>query len=163
NDQRGAGFARTKGPAPDIGAFEATSSDLPIATITPPADVTTSGGMSYILTVAYADATAINVSSLGDTDIHVTGPGGFDTFAKFQGVDVNSNGSPRVATYSLTPPGGSWDSADDGNYTVNMEPNQVADSDGNPVPAGTLASIRVLIPRTLVVNATNDEATDTDG
>src|SRR5205823_5885352 len=79
-------------------------------------------------------------------------------------VDAGTNGTPRVATYTFTPPGGSWDGPDSGTYTVSIAANQVFDTDGpNAVAAGTLGTFAVLIPRTFTVNATNDQTTDTDG
>ena len=57
--------------------------------------------------------------------VGLTGPGAFSALATFVSVDVTSDGTPRVATYRIIPPGGSWDGADTGVYTVAVEPNQV--------------------------------------
>ena len=115
-----------------------------IATTT---DVTAAGGMLYSFTVLYADDGEINVNTLGSNDIRVTGPGGFDLAAAFIGVDVNFNGTPRIATYSIVPPGGSWDFADNGTYTVVMQANAVYDSIANPVAAGNIGSFTVMTPK----------------
>src|SRR5262249_7676864 len=108
-------------------------------------NVTTAGGTIYTFTVTYSDNVAINVASLDSNDVRVTGPGGFNQLATFVSVDNASNGTPRTATYIITPPGGSWDVADNGAYTVVMEANQVFDTTGNPVAAGPLGTVQVTI------------------
>src|SRR5207253_11277878 len=146
SDQRGTLFPRVQGAAADIGAFE-RSNNAPSASGTFP-NVTTPGAASYTLTVTYPDASAVNISTLDNSDIRVTGPNGFNQLATFVSVDVNTNGSPRVATYRITPPGGSWDGADNGTYTVSVEPNQVANTSGFTVPAAAIGGFQVLLPVT---------------
>src|SRR5262249_48764784 len=130
-----------------LGTFQATIPDT-----TPPTasgtfgNVTTAEATSYTLTVTYSDNVAINVSSLDSSDVRITGPNGFNVLAAFQSVDVNTNGTPRVATYKITPPGGSWDFADNGSYTVALEASQVSDTSGNFAAAGTLGTFQVTIP-----------------
>ncbi|HTK74016.1 MAG TPA: right-handed parallel beta-helix repeat-containing protein, partial [Gemmataceae bacterium] len=150
-DQRGAGFARVSGPQADIGAFEVQRPTAMAAF----ADVTTAGGTGYTLTVTYADATAVNVATLDSNDIRVTGPNGFNALATFVGVDNTANGTPRIATYRLTPPGGSWDRADDGAYRVTVEPGQVFNTAGADMPAGTVGTFQVLLPTLTVTNTSN--------
>ena len=74
----------------------------------------------------------------------ISGPGGFDVPATFVSVVFNASGNQAVATYSIIPPGGSWDSADNGTYTVVMQPNQVFDQLGNPVAPGDIGSFTVM-------------------
>src|SRR5262249_2700694 len=120
------------------------------------ADMTAAGGTAYTFTVTYSDDAAIAFSSLGDGDVRVTGPNGFTAPATLVSVDVNSDGTPRTATYRITPPGGTWDGADAGTYTVAVESGQVTDAAGNAVPAGPLTSFRVVLPGTLVVTNADD-------
>jgi hypothetical protein len=121
------------------------SAEDPTATATA-ANVTTAGDTSYAFTVSYADDGSIDTDTIGDGDVRVAGPGGFDTAAAFVSVNFKSQGSPRVATYSIVPPGGSWDAADNGTYNVAMQANQVTDSLGNPVKAGIIGSFSVNAP-----------------
>src|SRR5262249_30127820 len=74
----------------------------------------------------------------------------------FVGVDVNTNGSPRTATYRFTPPGGSWDGTDNGIYTVTQVANQVLDTTGRAAPPATLGTFRVVLPAAFVVTNAND-------
>lgn len=151
-DERGQ--PRVGGAAADIGAYESAFS-VPAA-LTTVSDVTTSGGTSYVFNTSYIAVAGINVATLDSNDLRVTGPGGFNALATLMGVDSNTNGSPRIATYRFTAPGGSWDHADDGTYTVSMEPGQVKDIDGIAVLLGAVGSFRAFIPRTLVVTNAND-------
>src|SRR5262249_31086583 len=72
----------------------------------------------------------------------------------FVSVDTNSNGTPRVATYRITGPGGIWDAAENGSYTVTMVTNQVKDTSANAVVAGALGSLTINISDTTAPTAT---------
>lgn len=115
----------------------------PTATTTP-ASVTTAGGTSYSFLVRYADDGEVNISSIDDNDIRVTGPVGFDVAAML--VSANYVFNNVDATYSIVPPGGSWDSTDNGTYSVVMQANQVFDGIGNPVKPGVLGTFQVTAP-----------------
>jgi parallel beta-helix repeat protein len=154
SDQRGTGFARVQGNGADIGAFE-RASNFPTASGTFP-NVTTAGGTSYTLQVTYSDSTAINVSTLDSNDIRVTGPNGFNQLATFVSVDNNTNGTPRTATYTITPPGGAWAATANGTYTVSVEQNQVANTSALTVPGAAIGAFQVLLPQTYIVTNTND-------
>src|SRR5262245_45514923 len=113
-DQRGPGFARTVGPGTDIWAYEALYTPLGASGLF--ADVT-AVGTTYTFTVTYSDMFGIAVGTLGPGDERVTGPNGHSALAALVGRDQTSDGTPRVATYRVTPPGGDWDGGDNGTYT----------------------------------------------
>ncbi|MBX7105756.1 MAG: right-handed parallel beta-helix repeat-containing protein [Gemmataceae bacterium] len=155
-DQRGVGFPRVVGAAADIGAAEGVL-QIPVGQdITP--DVSAYGPTTQTVTVKYFDAAGIAVSSLGTGDIVVEGPGGFSAVPIFDGVDVAGNGSPRVATYHFTPPGGAWDTPDNGTYTVRVVAGQVANINGVTAPAEQVGSFNVAVytPINFVVTNTLD-------
>jgi hypothetical protein len=128
------------GAAVDLGVYEA----LPAVASIMRADAnSTNAAAVYTITIVYADSLALDVSSLGDGDLRVTGPGGFDQPATFAGVTPAGDGTPRTATYHVTPPGGTWDDADHGAYTVALEADQVRDTAGNAAAAGTLGTFKV--------------------
>ena len=118
---------------------------LPPTALATAANITNGGGTAYAFTVTYSDNGAVNVATIGNGDVNVSGPGGFNAPATFISLNLNSNGTPRTATYQITPPGGSWDNADAGTYTVNINPTQVADTEGNFVPAGSLTTFTVTL------------------
>jgi hypothetical protein len=109
-------------------------------------DVSTAGGTSYSFTVRYSDDGPIPDNSFDDNDVRVSGPGSYDVPAKFISASFNGSGQQATVTYSIIPPGGSWDSADNGTYTVVMQADQVFDGLGNPVKAGAIGSFTVNVP-----------------
>ncbi len=160
-DNRGTGFAREVPTGfPDIGAYERIPGQ-PVATPGSVPDVTTDSPATnpYKFSIVYADDTAINVSTLGTGDIVVTGPNSFNQTATFVGVDINTNGSPRIATYQITPPGGSWDFHDNGNYTVTLQANEVKSTSNIAVLPGTIATFNVGVLGTVLVTNANDSGT----
>jgi phosphodiesterase/alkaline phosphatase D-like protein len=134
----------------------ATSSDRTFTTTAPPdltaptasltlaPDVTTSGN-SYDIKVTYSDNVAVDVASITTGDITVDGPNSFSAIPSMVSVNTAGNGTPRVATYRFTPPGGTWTTEDNGTYTISMAANQVKDTSGNWVAAGTLGTFAVSV------------------
>jgi hypothetical protein len=107
------------------------------------ANISTSGGSVQPFTIVVSDNLAIDIASLDGSDIRVTGPGGFNQPATLVSVTPATTGTPRTATYQISAPGGAWDNADNGIYTVALQANQVGDTAGNPVAAGTLGTFSV--------------------
>ncbi len=101
------------------------------------------------ITVTYSGGPGLDVSDLGTGDIRVTGPGSYDQIATFVSVDVNSDGTPRVATYRTPAPQNSWTSSANGNYSIALLDNEVRDVNGDPIPAGAIGSFVVDIPTDL--------------
>jgi predicted outer membrane repeat protein len=156
-DQRGGAFARVVGAAVDIGSIESQPPYLPIAVATA-APVTTAGEPTYEFTVTYSDPLGprgmIDLDTVvgNDAAVRVTGPNGFDVPATYVSIDLRTNEWP-TATYRITPPGGTWDPADIGAYTVRMQANQVADADGNFVAAGAIGTFDVRSPYVVTTTA----------
>jgi hypothetical protein len=122
------------------GEFYTIDKTAPTAGSLAAPNVTVSGGTIYSFTLTYSDSLAIDITSVDGSDIRVTGPGGFNQLATLVGVTPAGSGTPRTATYQITAPGGAWDSADGGTYTIALEANQVFDSVGNPINASVLGS-----------------------
>lgn len=111
---------------------------------------------SYDFTVTYTDDSAIDVSTLDSNDVRVTGPNGFDVLAQFLGVDVNTDGSPRTATYRIAAPGGTWGIADSGTYTISVEASEVSDTSGSFAAAGAIDSFEATLTRDTQSQARED-------
>ncbi len=114
----------------------------PIASLSA-ANVTVGGGTVYQFTVTYSDDTAMNLATLDGGDIRVTGPNFFTQMAALVSISTPQSGSPPTATYQINAPGGRWDLADNGIYTLILEPNQVSDTSGNFIPTATLGTFLV--------------------
>lgn len=101
------------------------------------------GETSYSFSVTYSDDFEVWVFGLDTDDVTVTGPGGALTVT---GVSepTGTDGSPRTATYTVIPPGGSWDSEDNGTYTIGVVGSEVWDIFGESVVAdASLATFNV--------------------
>lgn len=162
SDQRGLGYVRSyadSGPAiTDIGAIEVQTVGAPVAAGTG-ANITAAGATTYTFSVAWSDpfgspngvlASSINGNS---TALRIIGPNGFDAPVTFVSIDSTSDGLTRTATYSFTPPGGSWDALDFGEYRFVVQASQVQDLEGNFVGTNTVGGFTVDIPFFTVINA----------
>ncbi|MCA0940154.1 carbohydrate-binding protein, partial [Salipiger pacificus] len=121
---------------------------VPVVDAVIAADITVAGAATASVVVTFSDDVALDASSIDVSDITVTGPNGPLTVTGVS-LDAAGNGSPRSATYTVAAPGGSWDTADNGAYTVALQAGQVLDTSGNAVAAnGALTSFNVAVPVT---------------
>lgn len=102
-----------------------------------------SNANAHTFTVSYSDNTGIKDSTIGNGDVRITGPNGFNQAATL--ISINGSGSRRTATYRINAPGGSWDSADNGSYNISMQSGEVEDTSGNSVSAGTIGAFDVSV------------------
>jgi hypothetical protein len=109
------------------------------------------GQTSYTFTVTYSGAAGINASTLPGAVVTIQPPSGVGgpitaTIVSTEAVgrtDPFGNAQSFIVTYEITPPGGSWTSADNGTYSVSLGGKPVEDADGQPIPGGTLGSFEV--------------------
>jgi len=134
----------------------------PTANLGAISNITTAGGTSQSLTVTFSDNNAVDVSSLDSSDVLINWSGG-DISAQFVSVDTNSNGTPRTATYSFIPPGGSWDDTDNATYTVKLQGSQVKDALGNLNAATSLGTfnVNVAVPKPIPIPLVTPSVTTT--
>jgi hypothetical protein len=114
-------------------------------------NLTEVGSTSHLFAVTYTDDLAIDAGTLGDDDVVVTGPGGYSRTGELVTVDLPGGGTPRVATYRIAAPAGSWSFADNGAYTVAMRGGSVADTEGEFVPGGALGGFTCAVPAVVYV------------
>ncbi len=105
----------------------------------------------YTFTITFADNVAVAAASLSGSVVQVLPPGAAApiTATVSSVVDVggaNASGDARsvIVTYEITPPGGSWSSADAGIYTITLGGSPVTDLAGNAVAPGTIGTFTVL-------------------
>jgi hypothetical protein len=144
-----------------IGQYFISGTVVQSAIVTPPGaelaitDITEPGVAGKLFTVTYSDDLAVDVASIGNDDIRVTGPNGYNRPAALVSVDLLSNGSPRIATYRIDPLNGTWSESDNGDYTVTIQPNAVSDTEGEFVPARTLGTFAVAVSRAIYFASMN--------
>jgi hypothetical protein len=106
-------------------------------------DIKVGASATYRFQVRYTDDSAVQVNSFGDLDIRVIGPNGFSQAATFVSADSKTDGAVRTATYQITAPGGSWNSADVGTYAISLNANGVKDTSGLYASAASLGTFAV--------------------
>lgn len=126
----------------NIKLYEAADEIAPTASLSVE-DVTEPGGDRQTFTVTYTDNKGIDISTLDSSDLYVIGPNEFDAETTFVLVDSNNNGTPRTATYQIEAPGGTWNTVDNGTYSVVLRSNHVGDINGNFIPSQTLGTFQV--------------------
>ncbi|MCA9122831.1 MAG: VCBS repeat-containing protein [Planctomycetaceae bacterium] len=111
-------------------------------------DVSVADGTSYEFAVSVRDNVAVDVDSFDDFDIAVRLVDGpvFQGLARFKSATPSTDGSPIEVVYELTPPGGAWDSADNGTYEISVQPNQLRDTSGNAARDEVLGTFAVQTP-----------------
>jgi ELWxxDGT repeat protein len=139
----------TNDDASQLAAIDADGKATIISPMAPSAtldarDTVAAPGLTYTFTVSYRHhdpAAEGTFETFDDTNLYVTGPNGYAAYAKFVDVDWGSSG-PRAASYTMQPPGGSWNNLDKGTYWVWMRDHGVKDG-AVYVPAGPLGSFLV--------------------
>jgi parallel beta-helix repeat protein len=126
-------------------------------------EVAEAGSAAYTFTVTFSDDRAVDIASLDGSDLLVTAPGGASLPVEFLSVAPATLGSPRTATYSVQPPDGAWDLADNGTYAVTLQPSQVKDTSGNFASAGAIGSFDVAVPSEVVGRYVFYNASPADG
>jgi hypothetical protein len=117
----------------------------PIATLE--AAPVTLWGSTYVFRVAYTDDVAINPATIDGGDLTITGPNNFNRPARFWRSTTSNAGRTVHAYYKISAPGSVWDAADNGTYTVDLNPYQVRDTTGNSLRSGTLGTFAVAVPQ----------------
>jgi len=123
-----------------------TSAGVPTATLSSVASITAASASAKTFVVTYADDTAVDYSSIATGNCTVTGPHSYSESATLVSVDVESDGTPRVATYSVPAPTGGWDWDTNGTYTITLGEEEVCDTSTNYVESGTLGTFTCAVP-----------------
>ncbi|HEY6563235.1 MAG TPA: hypothetical protein VIY86_01955, partial [Pirellulaceae bacterium] len=108
--------------------------------------ITAAGGTSHTISVTYTDNAALNASTIGPGDIEIVAPNLAVIPATYVSRSSDSNLASIIGMYSIAAPGGTWDPADNGTYTVRVLASQVLDTSGNSVSAGNVGTFQVSTP-----------------
>lgn len=101
------------------------------------------GSRTYRFNVTYRDAgVGLRSATINSQDVLVVGPRLYKAMAKLISATKKADGS-IVVTYQAPAPGGSWNSADTGVYTLWLQAGQVGDLAGNMAPKKSLGTLRV--------------------
>jgi hypothetical protein len=105
----------------------------PTATLTSAPDVTTVGGTTYTVRMTYTDTDgSISAASIGSNNIAIAGLS-YSSFSIISG----SGTATTAVDYVFTPPGGSWNGADNSTYTIALGSSPATDNQSAAVTALT--------------------------
>lgn len=102
---------------------------------------------TYVFKVTYTDDQAVDVRTLDDADLTISGPNGLGRRAKFWRSVPEVNAAIVGAYYKMSAPGGVWDAFDNGAYTITLNASQVRDADGNSARSAYLGNFAVSVPQ----------------
>ena len=100
-------------------------------------------GRFYQLQITYTHPSGVDLASVNTGDIVATGPNGFTQQVPLLKAKARRRGTQVVAIYRLPAPGGTWDQADNGVYTLTLQAGAVTATDGTATVAGTLTRFLV--------------------
>lgn len=106
-------------------------------------DIFNLGGTTYQFRVAYSSAAPMSLATLDGNDLVVRGPNGYVASARLVSTSDSSDDVYVVGTYEVTAPGGTWDTADLGPYSIDLQAGQVSTVLGAALAAQTVGSFNV--------------------
>ncbi len=109
----------------DLGAFEFVDIFAPSASLSfAPGDITGIFGQETF-SVDFADDAPIDQSTLGVSNIQVSPTAPIELLGT---RNVSNGGRSLTVDYRITPPGGFWDAAENGTYTLSLAASEVFDT-----------------------------------
>jgi nucleoid DNA-binding protein len=107
----------------------------------------------YYFTVQFSDDVGIKASTiggknseLGELDVRVSGPNGFNQLARATKTKATADKKGRIVTYAVGAPGGVWDFTANGLYRIDLLEAQVSDLMGNFLSSTSVGNFSVAVP-----------------
>ena len=119
------------------------ASDVPIPELSAE-PVVDGGAADYDFVGIFRRNYLLDHSTLDSHDMLVTGPNGFSQEGSL--AEVMPGGFTSWARYRIAAPGGSWDTSDNGIYTISLLPDAVFDVGGIAISPAALGTFVVNIP-----------------
>lgn len=138
------GNPRVDGIAADIGAAETVGGGIePVAVRASALPVVEKPGDGrFTITMTYYDAAAVKFASIAAGNVTVSGPTA--ATVSLGSVVPGADAGVITAEYVVTPVGGTWDSSENGTYTMTLA-NNVENTGGAKIPGATLGSFGVAV------------------
>jgi len=111
--------------------------------VNPVATDVANGRADMLVAVTYraSGSTLMSWGSFTDgDDLSLSGPGGYSGISSLVSRLYNAANNTYTVTYRFVGPGGTWNSADNGQYILRTRPSEVLDALGRPVTVFDLAT-----------------------
>ena len=113
-----------------------------VASTLPP--VTVPGAAGHEVVVTYSHYAKLDTDSFPQVgDVYAVSPAGAVVPAAYSRMALGADGTTADVTYVLPPPGGAWDAADNGAWTLALAEGAVLSTNGQAVAGGGLGSFAV--------------------
>src|SRR5262249_31904194 len=111
-------------------------------------NISAASANAYQFAVTFSDNECIGGYDLyqAQAAFTVNGPNGFSQECKFVTAVDGEGGMSATGTYSIAPPNGNWNYLANGQYTISLKENSVADFSGNFAAGGVLGTFKVAAP-----------------
>jgi hypothetical protein len=131
-----------KGPSTSASLAVRIDTEAPAASFS--TQTPAQGEATFDFTIVYNDLNSlVDPATLGNDDVTVIGPDNATYVASLIDAGVPGSGGNRTVTYRINAPGGTWDGADAGTYSVAQNADGVADVAGNFRAAGEIGTFTV--------------------
>ena len=109
--------------------------------------VTLPSAAGHEVVVTYSHYAKIDTDSFQQAgDVYALTPGGVIVPAAYSRMALSTDGTSAEVTYTVAPPGGTWDAAENGTWSLVLAPNAVLSTTGEAVAGGTLGTFAVDVP-----------------
>ena len=106
--------------------------------------VTRPGAAGREVVVTYSHYAKLDTASFAQGgDVYAVSPAGVAVPATYSRTALSTDGTSADVTYVLPPPGGAWDAADNGTWSLALNDGAVLSTSGEAVAGGTLGTFTV--------------------
>ncbi len=93
---------------------------------------------SYEFLVTYSDSTGIDLTTLNNNQVQITGPNGYSTFGTIDFESAGATDNSETVFYTANAPTTGW--VNGGTYSISINSGQVKDMVGNSLPTQVLTT-----------------------
>lgn len=101
-------------------------------------------GSNHVFWIRYYAEAGVNSATLGNNNVRVTGPNGYNRAANLAQIIPSSDNRHITARYSIAASPAGWQDGNQGDYIVTLQSGQVFDSKGVAFAGGIVGSLQLL-------------------
>jgi SdrD B-like domain len=106
-------------------------------------DITSASQSSFQFLINYTDSTGIDLTTLNNSQVQITGPNGYSTFGSIEFESAGETSSTETVFYTANAPTNGW--VDGGTYSIGINSGQIKDMVGNSLPTQVMTTFQAAI------------------